>query len=289
MLKYSIKDLEHLSGIKAHTIRIWEKRYKLLEPNRTNTNIRYYEDEMLKKILNVSILINSGFKISKISQMSADTLVESINTLVNKPIENTNVENHICDLISICISLDSEGLDKKVSELIDQSDLEYTFEHVFVPLLQRVGHLWSTSMLSPGQEHFLSNKIREVLFTAIANTKVVNDVIFLLFLPQWEEHEITLLFCNYLLRKNGYKTIYLGAKVPLESLDETISILKPHNIITHLTTPNQIDLFKKYLNTIPETYKITISGNEEYQPSALEKSNISWIKNIEEFKNVTFV
>ena len=223
MAFYSIKDLEKISGIKAHTIRIWERRYALIEPQRTATNIRYYSDEDLKRILNVSILNQNGYKISKIAQMSAVQLCDRVIALC---LDTRNTDVQIESLLVAMLELDESKFANVLSNSIIKQGFESTVETILFPFLDRIGILWQAGTIYPAQEHFISNLIRRKLIAAIDNEmqnfvpKVDKDIIF--FLPENELHEIGLLFYSLIARKEGFNVVYLGASVPIKDLNTVI-------------------------------------------------------------------
>ena len=219
MGNYSIKELEKLSGIKAHTIRIWEKRHSIIEPARTNTNIRYYSDEDLKKILNVSILNNHGFKISQIASLTRSDLVEHVKTLSE---EKTDIGIYIDQLTLSMIDFDELKFEKLLAGYILKLGFERTLLEVVYPFLTKIGVLWLSNNISPIQEHFITNLIRQKIVVAIdgITIKPAEDAKkIVLFLPENEMHEIGLLFFHYLLKNMGFQTYYLGQYVPLADLE----------------------------------------------------------------------
>ncbi|MGL1889014.1 MAG: MerR family transcriptional regulator [Reichenbachiella sp.] len=278
MGKYSIKDLEKLSGVKAHTIRIWEKRYNLLTPNRSDTNIRSYNDEQLKKILNVSSLLGGGMKISIVASLTKPAFIEALNELNKTSIKDDNIESMLHQLIKQCIDFDVESLENLIKEIIKNRRMSSAFKEIFFPLLERVGHLWASNKLSPAHEHFLSNTLRQALFSATSDLKSTSKKKYLLFLPEWEQHELPLLFCHYMIRKAGHKSIYLGAKVPWLNLIETIDSIKPDYLLTSLISPNHVKEIALYLSheVLPITY---CSGHASYKNTILQNDNCHWIDN----------
>ncbi|MBY0433434.1 MAG: MerR family transcriptional regulator, partial [Cyclobacteriaceae bacterium] len=209
MGKYSIKELEKLSGIKAHTIRIWEKRHRIILPERTDTNIRYYSDDDLKKIINISLLNNNGVKISKIANLSTDELVKQVHVLSEN---KSNTDIHIDQLVVAMIDMEEENFEKILAGLIIRYGFEKTIIEIVYPFLEKIGILWHTGNITPAQEHFISHLVRQKIIVAIdslalapkTSTRVV------LFLPDEELHELGLLFHHYLVKKAGFRTYYLG-------------------------------------------------------------------------------
>jgi DNA-binding transcriptional MerR regulator len=265
MGSYSIKDLERLSGIKAHTIRIWEKRYGLIDPERTITNIRTYSDSELKKILNISILNRNGLKISKIAQLS----ISEIATLVNKLTEDTKDENSQFESLYIAmIDLDENLFDKIISRAIIQMGFEQMVLDILYPFFKRIGIMWQTGTITPAQEHFISNLVRQKLIVAI-DSIVTSDNIdsktFILYLPEKELHELGLLFMHYILKKRGQKVIYLGPMLPVENL-KVIETLKPADyIVTSIVGSMDDKEINNYLLKLSEELsekRIIVTGQQ---------------------------
>jgi DNA-binding transcriptional MerR regulator len=248
---FSIKDLENLSGIKAHTIRIWEKRYGVLAPMRTDTNIRAYDITNLQKLLNICLLIEYGYKISRISSLSQEKITE----LINEISSNKNVKNQAISALKIAMfNFDQNAFLKIYSNLLRTKKFEEVFFEVFIPLLNELGLLWQTNTISPAHEHFITYLIKQKLLLTIetlqANTPKKTEPIFVLFLPPNEIHELGLLYLNYEILRNGYKTIFLGASIPTESLLDVKKYFKNITFVTYCTvepSPNEIN---DYLNNV---------------------------------------
>ena len=254
--QYSIKDLERLSGIKAHTIRIWEKRYNILRPERTDTNIRYYCDEDLKRLLNISVLVKNGGKISRVATLSSEGLNQKILELnnVHTPAESGQIEN----LIVAMIEMDETKFEKILNNSIIKIGFEETMFSVIYPLLNKIGILWQIGTITPVQEHFISNLVRQKLFTAIDGLPVEKgegSKTFLLVLPQWELHDIGLLVYNYLIRKKGHSTIFLGQGVPVNDVTSMNDHIHPDAIVTAFSTPTENEDMLEYLHALAKTYK----------------------------------
>jgi DNA-binding transcriptional MerR regulator len=265
MANYTIKDLERLSGIKAHTIRIWEKRYGLIEPERTSTNIRTYCDGDLRKLLNFSVLNRNGYKVSQIAKLSPEEVTDSINKLT----ENlTDTESQIENLAIAMIDLDEAKFEKILSRAIMQFGFEDTVIRVLNPFLVRIGIMWQTGSINPAQEHFVSNLIRQKILVAI-DSQISGDTsgskIFLLFLPEGEQHELGLLFANYMIRKRGHKVIYLGQNIPLIDLEEILKIRHVDFLLTaFITNASNLDLTKYLikLDGISKGKTVYLSGKQ---------------------------
>lgn len=267
MIKYSIKDLEKLTGIKAHTIRIWEKRYNLVDPSRTATNIRFYSDEDLKRLLNVSILNRYGFRISNIVSMTNEELNNKLMDLSSKdPVFNHEVES----LVLSMIEMDEQRFDKILSSSIIKFGFESTITEVLHKFLEKIGVLWQTGTITPAQEHFVSNLIRQKLILAIDGQHVTphtNAKTFLLFLPEQEYHEIGLLFFHYLIRKHGHQVIYLGQNVPIADLPEIASIRFFDFLFTSITCSLPGTSLQETINTIGNMFpsKTILLGGYQFQ------------------------
>lgn len=262
MNAFTIKDLENLSGIKAHTIRIWEQRYTFLKPRRTATNIRYYNNEELKAVLNIALLNKYGYKISHIDRMAPDEISSHILSLSDPRAVQERIIN---DLVKEMVDMDIEQFDKTISGFIATKGIERAINQIIFPFLEKIGILWQTGHINPAQEHLVSNLIRQKLIAAIdhAAGTFEKDQTFLLFLPEGEHHELGLLFMHYLLKCRGIKVIYLGANVPVEDLAFVSRIKKPALIYTHLTSAAGPFHFEKFLQQVSQKIpgqKMVISG-----------------------------
>ena len=267
-MKYTIKDLENLSGIKAHTIRIWEKRYNLFSPFRSDTNIRSYSGNDLKKLLNVAQLNREGIKISKIVAMAPVVLDQVVQELFK---ESTDVELTIERLIASMIDLNEPEFEHILSDLLIDKPFENVVMDYIFPFLERIGILWQTGSISPAQEHFISNLIRNRIIVATDKLPVPSTYKpsnFILFLREAELHELGLLFCNYLLKKLGYKTIYLGQSVPLSDLVKVQEEYQANYLVTSLINSNitpGTDKYLKMVDTQTPTATLIAFGNQIQQ------------------------
>ena len=264
MGQYSIQDLAQLSGIKAHTIRVWEKRYSIINPKRTPTNIRYYSDNDLRKILNISILNKSGVKVSKIAQLNSEEIVKQVSVISNIDQELSN-ERDIDQLITSMISLDEMSFTKIISEVSGNQGFEKAMLNVVYPFLTKIGVLWQTGNINPAQEHFISHLIRQKLIVAIDELPIAtsnNTPLVLLFLPENEMHELGLLFAFYLSKKANYRTIYLGQKMPFQDLLSIKKFYTPDILITYVINPLKKDQSQQFVNQLASGFpksKILIS------------------------------
>lgn len=250
MAVYSIKELEKLSGIKAHTIRIWEKRYNLIDPHRTNTNIRYYTDEDLKKILNVAVLNRQGIKISNIAKLNDLELKEEIVRVT----KSTKSHDTIVDsLVIAMVDLDEYKLESIIDRSIAKIGFKTTVLDVLYPFLEKVGILWQSGDVNPAQEHFVSNLIRQKIIAAaeqLPHTFFPKAKKFILLLPEDEYHELSLLFAQYLLKESHHEVIYLGQSVPYSDVLTTGSSKHFDYILVSSTTPRPEFDFMLYLNDL---------------------------------------
>ncbi len=249
MGKYSIKELEKLTGIKAHTIRIWEKRHKIILPERTTTNIRYYSDDDLKKIINISLLNSHGVKISKIADLSEEELVNQVMVLSQS---KNDLDIHIDQLIVAMIDLEEENFEKILAGLILRYGFEKTITEMVYPFLQKIGVLWHTGNISPAQEHFITNLIRQKIIVAIDALPLApkSRPGVLLFLPEQELHELGLLFYYYVAKRKGLRTYYLGQMVPYKDVQAVCESHRPSILITAITSSPAAQAIQGYLDKL---------------------------------------
>jgi MerR family transcriptional regulator, light-induced transcriptional regulator len=290
MIHYSINELESLTGIKAHTIRIWEKRYGLLKPERTDTNIRHYSNDELRKLINVTTLYNGGMKISHIVNLSDQEVNNKIGELISTSQTEQTVlyEAYIGKLITASLNFDEVSFEKNFSNAILRYGLVNTYQLILLPMLQRIGILWTTEKMNPGQEHFISCLILQKLYSAIDGIQPTAESKekWLLFLPQHEFHEIGLLLANYLLRNAGKKVIYLGSRVPYDSLLQTVQFNKPTHLMLIIVHNQPVEELQEYLDKLAKDFKdlkIVIAGNPTLLSQTSIKKPIRLINNFEEF------
>ncbi len=265
--QYNIKDLESISGIQAHTIRIWEKRYGILKPERSENNFRHYDDEDLRYFLKLAFLNKNGIKISKLAAMSEDQINELVNDF-QKPLNNHQAQ--IDSLIIAMISFDEEEIENIMQHLIMHMGLDEAMINIAFPFLNKIGILWSTGNISPVQEHFVANLIRQKIMAATdsisSNTNVSEEKTFILFTFPNDLHDIGLLFANYLIRLHGYKTIYLGVSVPVEELKAVRHSINAGYIftqsITHKPDEDLIEGLRAIRGIFNES-EILLGGNLE--------------------------
>lgn len=245
---FSIKDLENLSGIKAHTIRIWEKRYNILEPMRTDTNIRTYDLANLQKLLNIVLLHNYGYKISRIAEHSS----EKIELLVREIVSEKSSKSHAVNSFKLAMmNFDQVLFFKTYANLLSEKSFREIFYEVFIPLMNEIGLLWQTGTITPAQEHFVSYLIKQKLLVNTEKIQILEptrtDKIFVLYLPENEIHELGLMYLNYEILLNGYKTIYLGESVPINSLKDMKQYFDNIVYVSYLTIYPTKDIIDDYL------------------------------------------
>jgi DNA-binding transcriptional MerR regulator len=262
MNSFTIKDLENLSGIKAHTIRIWEQRYSFIKPERTGTNIRYYSNEELKKILNVALLNKYGYKISHIDKMNEVEMEEKILSLNQMEAQQERIVNN---LIQSMVDIDIEKVEIILDKFIAARGIERAITQIIFPFLEKIGILWLTNHINPAQEHFVTNIIRQKLIVGIDSivTPVKVNKSVLLFLPEGEYHELGLLFMYYLLKNRGVTTYYLGSNVPLKDVEYVAKLKNPDYLYSHLTTVGQNFSFDKFIANVTQKFSgtpVIISG-----------------------------
>ncbi len=263
MSNYSIKDLEQLSGIKAHTLRIWEQRYNIINPKRTDTNIRTYDDNDLKLVLNIALLKDHDYKISEIAKLSLDELSKEVLAISDKQL---NYPDQIHALTIAMIDIDEERFEKIMSTNILQFGFENTMINIIYPFLSRIGTLWVTGSIGPAQEHFITNLIRQKIIVAIDGQIIkpnADSKKYILYTPEGEFHEIPLLFANFILRARHNKVIYLGQSMPFSELQFICQHHKPDCLFTVITsTPGQ-DEIQQYVNRLGDSFpdiKILLTG-----------------------------
>lgn len=284
MASYSIKDLEKLTGVKAHTIRIWEQRYKLISPQRTETNIRFYTDEEAKHLLKVAALYHQGTKISKIASMTE----AEINDCIQGIELNSNNEHAALEKLTIAmIDLSEAHFLTVFNQCIQDRGFKNTMIQIIYPFLQKVGVMWQVGDVHPAQEHFISNLIRQKLISAIdalyvpkndTHTKVI------LFLPEGELHELGLLFYSYLLQEMNYHVIYLGQSVPPEDLVKVAQKYNCRLFVSSVINPAAVGAFAETAallnNTLDYPIKLYVAGSQSDQ---LLFSSIHKIVHIQDF------
>lgn len=284
---FSIKDLENLSGIKAHTIRIWEKRYNVLEPMRTDTNIRVYDLSSLQKLLNITLLHNYGYKISKISKLPTERIPEMVREIISEK----SVKNHAINAFKMAMmNFDQTLFFNTYNSLLAEKSFKSIFYEVFIPLMQELGFLWQTDTITPAHEHFITYLIKQKLLINTEKVQILeptrNDKIFILYLPMNEIHELGLMYLNYEIISNGYKTIFLGESVPIDSLKDIHTYFDNLVFVTYMTVEPDKEAINDYLKKVNEEVIMTHNSEFWVLGKMTEHIDEKMHKNIKIFKSI---
>jgi MerR family transcriptional regulator, light-induced transcriptional regulator len=284
MAQYKIRDLETLTGIKAHTIRIWEKRYNLLEPNRTDTNLRLYSDKELQDILLVNLLNQNGYKISKIADLSREERIRRANQIHDALSPDVGINK----LIYALVEMDEQAFDQIIMKLVNDHGIEDTFSNFIVPFLERIGVMWLTDSISVAQEHFISMLIRQRLTVEIDklsyNTESQTKAA-LLYLPENEWHDIGLLYYYFVLKKNGWRVYYLGQSTPIDGVREVCHRKHIDLIVSAWVSCFELDYIKSHFKELRTFYtgKIALGGA---QAKALVDFDLLTIEKMHDLKQI---
>lgn len=277
MALYSIRDLERISGIKAHTIRIWEKRYKLVEPKRTDSNIRLYCDTEVKKLMNIAILLSHGYKISRLAGLDTDDLSRKV-------VEVSRISNghdsQLENLVVAMIEMDESKFEKILNMSIIKEGFENTVFKLLYPFFEKIGVLWQTGSINPSHEHFITNLVKQKIYVAIDSIPVpAGDQVkkFLLFLPEWDLHELGLLVYDYLIKSRGCKVIYLGASVPEDDIYSVSEFVKPDYLLAAFTNAVEKEKLEAYIERLASRFtgkSVFITGYQTAMLHSAMPSNI---------------
>lgn len=284
MAVYSIRDLEKLSGIKAHTIRIWEQRYGVIAPKRTKTNIRYYQDDDLKFLLNVSLLNKNGIKISKIAKMSRQAVAEKVAAIAEINFENST---QLDALTLSMIEMDEQKFDRIVSMNIQQLGFERTMLEVIYPFLDKLGVLWLTGSINPVQENFISYLIRQKIIVAIDQEPIPQGKQvkkFIIYLPEGEKQELTLLFMHYILKSRRNQVLYLGQDISVADLRDACKVHKPDFIFTMISETFAKEPVQKYVDKLAETFpdcQVLLSGYQVVAQKVTAPQNVRVLRSLD--------
>jgi MerR family transcriptional regulator, light-induced transcriptional regulator len=287
MTHYNLYELEKLTGILADTIRIWERRYNILNPKHTVTNRRWYDDNDLKRLINISIIYHSGVKISKIAKYSESELIERVEFITSNSVLS---DSHIESLIIAFISFNGNAVNEILLRSIINTGFEETFENVVFPFLRRVGIMWLTGSANPGAEHFITNILRKRLITAIDSLPPSNDPTrkrVIMFLPDNELHEMGLLYYSYLIQKIGHEVLYLGQATPFSALTEASEKWHPDILVTGASSELSVYEPLEYLIKLSTTFKsqkILVSGFLADEPVSEKYNNIYSVRSVSDLK-----
>ncbi|HOZ81561.1 MAG TPA: MerR family transcriptional regulator [Bacteroidia bacterium] len=286
MNRFSIKDIEILTGIKPHTIRIWEQRYGIIKPQRTATNIRYYTEEDLKLMLNVSLLNKMGFKISKITCLKPNEIEHKVLSLVEQA---NDADINLSALLNCMVRLDEDTFEHLLNKYLETNGLESTMTRILFPFLYRIGLLWQTGSITPAYEHFFTNLVRQKIIAAI-DKQVLSPLPdakrFLLFLPPNEPHELGLLYAHYVIRQRGHRSVYMGLNLPIDHIICAHECCQPDFIVTTLTSCIKINAIEEFIVQISKTFsksKILLSGAQAVNRSLHLPQNVQVISDFDDF------
>ena len=264
MITYSVAQVEALTGIKAHTLRIWERRYGFLKPLRTPTNIRYYTDEQLKKLLNFGILVRNGYRVSKLEKMDSEEIFQAVTAILADP--DSEDRDEIKGLTLAMLEMNEEEFDNIFERQVIRKGFLRTITEMIYPFLQYVGVLWNTNKAMIAQEHFVSNLIRQKLVTAIERLSIPSKSApaIVLFLLEGEEHEIGLLLANFIAKERGWRTYYLGQGVPLVNIQKVVDLVEPQMLMSMFVIPKPQKINSFIDAVIGDAYvPYVVSGNPE--------------------------
>jgi len=281
MATYSMAEIATLTGIKAHTLRKWESRYDFIIPHRTKTNIRYYSDQQLRKLLNIGILVRNGNRVSQVDKMTEAEIHERVSNILI----DSGHSDEINALIISMIKMDELAFDEIIDRNVENKGLLKTVTEVIYPFLNQIGILWTTHKAMPAQEHFISNLIRQKIFASIEELPLAKRDApkIVLFLLEDEDHEIGLLLANYIAREMGWRVYYLGTKVPLENIEKVIEIVKPQFLLS-LFILNRPDWVKSQIDLLTSRtdIPIAISGNHNNFSEINIPTQVNCLKNPQE-------
>lgn len=287
--QYSIKDLENFTQIKAHTIRIWEQRYGLLEPKRTDTNIRYYSENDLKKILNINLLYSRGYKISKIAAFNEAEIVEAAKSLIL--VSEKENQSEIDALTVLILQLNGRKIKEILHAELERTDLMETYKTIVLPLLQKLGQLWQVSSIQIIHEHYFSNIFKEFLISRIDQIELTPDPAknAVLFLHDTEEHEFSILLYYYLLKEHGYTCHYFGQRVPVKDLETAYTQIQPQLVVTTFVakiSEKNFETVHTVLEGFSKKSKVIISGSQLSRIQFPISDSIQQISSLDELNSL---
>lgn len=286
MNRFSIKDIEILTGIKPHTIRIWEQRYGIIKPQRTATNIRYYTENDLKLMLNVSLLNKMGFKISKITCLKPNEIEHKVLSLVEQA---NDADINLSALLNCMVRLDEDTFEHLLNKYLETNGLEITMTKILFPFLYRIGLLWQTGSITPAYEHFFTNLVRQKIIAAIDKqflSPSPDAKRFLLFLPPNEPHELGLLYAHFVIRQRGHRSVYMGLNLPIDHIICAHECCQPDFIVTTLTSCIKINAIEEFIVQISKTFsksRILLSGAQAVNRSLHLPQNVQVISDFDDF------
>ena len=286
MDSFTVAQMARYSGVQAHTLRAWEQRYNALQPSRSEGNTRYYSGQQLRRLLNLVSLQQAGFKVSEVGPLPDEELFALMKEQEGRSMDANSSAFLINQLIVAAANFDESLFDKSFSHALLKFGLIKTFSEVLLPMLNRVGLLWAQNEMPPAQEHFVSNLVRQKLYTAIdaAAVQPRSADKWLLFLPEDEYHDLGLLLSHLLLRQTGHDSVYLGATMPVFSVSEAIGALKPTRLLlfyTHNDTVENIQAYVDRISKVNRSLLLYVAGNPELLATLKPSKNVRLLPALE--------
>lgn len=286
MITYSVAQVEALTGIKAHTLRIWERRYDFLDPMRTATNIRYYSDAQLKQLLNFGILVRNGYRVSKLNKMTDEQIYEEVTKVLADPTSESSDE--MKGLTLSMLEMNEEDFDNIFERQVIRKGFLKTITESIYPFLQYVGVLWTTNKAMVAQEHYISNLIRQKIIAAIERLSIPpkDAPSIVLCLLEGEEHEIGLLLASFIAKEMGWKVYYLGQGVPIVNIKKVIDIAEPSLMMTMFVTP-KVNKVNGFIESILEDNDVPflISGSIENLDAVTDSERVLKVTSPDGFRS----
>lgn len=289
MKRFSISDIETLTGIKAHTLRIWEQRYNFISPKRTETNIRYYDDDELRLFLNIATLNQSGHKISKISLMTGQEIIKAVNELKE---DHFNSSVQVQMLANATLRLDEKEFNELLWGCINETGMERAMDEVIFPMFRKIGFMWQIGTICPAHEHFATHLVSCAIISAtnkLKNVKAYEGKKYLLFLPPGELHEIGLLYAKYVLKAKGQQVLYLGINVPFENLSEVLPYYEPDyalSVLTKVYKENEINqVIIKMLDNLGDV-PLILAGTQVADHKINPGPRLTLLRNVNDFNEI---
>lgn len=292
MDRFSITQLSRYSGIKAHTIRIWEQRYRALTPHRSEGNTRYYDGNHLRRLLNIVSLMDEDRKISELGGLSDPELFALVEEKVKPATGNKqSTDYYVSQLIAAGMTYDNLHFEKTFSSCMRRYSMVEVYKNIIYPLLVRVGLMWSGDNMPPANEHFITNMLRQKLFASIDTLPPPNTDAskWLLFLQEDEFHELGILLAHYLVRASGNEVIYLGCHVPFESVISAFNSASPDYALTFIVLRDEPSIFQEYFKKISRAFKgkqIYVAGDERIGSQLKFDNNISWLTSVDDLSGL---
>lgn len=290
MNQFSISQLSSFSGIKPHSIRMWEQRYGALQPGRSSGNRRYYDNTQLRRLLNIVSLSEAGYKISELSIMSDRQLFSLLKKIYSAETNHHSLTGYFSNqLIAAAMEYDEPGFEKVFAHCFLRYGLKDTFRNILYPVLNRLGLMWAYNELPPAQEHFLSNLIRQKLFTAIdaVATPPAKAGKWLLFLPEGEFHDIGLLLAHFFIKQAGHPSVFIGSDLPVSSLDSAVQAIEPRRLLLFLVHNDVAENIQQYVRQLAKKHsrlEIFVAGKPQLLSLLPPAKNVRLLQNIEDLE-----